>query len=257
MNGGITPSRGGVVLSARQLTKRFGPIQACTEVDLDIRAGALTAIVGDNGAGKSTLIKMLAGALQPDSGSILLRGQEVHFADPLQARSAGVETVYQTLALAPNLDTVSNVFLGRELTRRVVGIPFTRQLDEARMHRATEAEIKNLDVRIPRIRGIPLGKMSGGQQQSVAIARAAFWAKEVLLMDEPTAALGLKESRAVLDLVRRIVERGIAVVMISHILPHVIELADAIVVMRHGQKVAELQREDASMDNLVRLIVGA
>jgi fructose transport system ATP-binding protein len=257
LNPSVTSDTGQTVLAARKLTKRFGPITACTDVDLDIRAGALTAIVGDNGAGKSTLIKMLAGAIQPDAGQILHRGKEVHFADPLQARSAGVETVYQTLALAPNLDTVSNVFLGRELTCRVAGIPFTKRLDEARMRRATETEIKNLSVQIPRIQGIPLGKMSGGQQQSVAIARAAFWAKEVLLMDEPTAALGLKESRAVLELVKKIVERGIAVVMISHILPHVIELADVIVVMRHGQKVAELERKEASMDNLVRLIVGA
>ncbi|HYM68640.1 MAG TPA: ATP-binding cassette domain-containing protein [bacterium] len=249
--------KGEVVYAARGLSKHFGPIAACQDVDIDIRSGTLTAMVGDNGAGKSTLVKMLTGALQPDAGRLVLRGEEVRFASPLEARRKRVEVVYQELALAPNLDAVANIFLGRELTRPIAGVPGLRRLDEARMRGLAREEIRRLNVKIPSIRGIPVGKMSGGQQQSVAIARAAYWTTDVLFMDEPTAALGVQEARAVLDLVRGIVDRGVAVVMVSHILPHVIELADHIVVMRHGRKVADTPSRDVGMDALVRLIVGA
>jgi len=249
--------KGEVVYAARGLSKHFGPIAACQEVDIDIRSGELTAMVGDNGAGKSTLVKMLTGALQPDAGRLVLRGEEVRFASPLEARRQRVEVVYQELALAPNLDAVANIFLGLELTRPIAGVPGLRRLDEVRMRELAGEEIRRLNVKIPSIRGIPVGKMSGGQQQSVAIARAAYWTTDVLFMDEPTAALGVQEARAVLDLVRGIVDRGVAVVMVSHILPHVIELADHIVVMRHGRKVADTPSRDVGMDALVRLIVGA
>jgi len=249
--------KGEVVYAARGLSKHFGPIAACQDVDIDIRSGELTAMVGDNGAGKSTLVKMLTGALQPDAGRLVLRGEEVRFASPLEARRQRVEVVYQELALAPNLDAVANIFLGRELTRPIAGVPGLRRLDESRMRELAGEEIRRLNVKIPSIRGIPVGKMSGGQQQSVAIARAAYWTTDVLFMDEPTAALGVQEARAVLDLVRGIVDRGVAVVMVSHILPHVIELADHIVVMRHGRKVADTPSRDVGMDALVRLIVGA
>jgi ABC-type sugar transport system ATPase subunit len=248
---------GEVIYTARGMSKRFGPIEACRAVDLDIRQGKLTAIVGDNGAGKSTLVKMLTGALQPDAGRLMLRGRETHFAGPLDARRRRVEVVYQELALAPNLDAVSNIFLGRELTRPVLGLPLLRRLDEARMRDLAQEEIRRLNVKIPSIRGVPVGRLSGGQQQSVAIARAAFWTTDVLFMDEPTAALGVREARAVLDLVRSILDRGVAVVMVSHILPHVIELADHVVVMRHGHKVADVPSESVTMDDLIRLIVGA
>jgi ABC-type sugar transport system ATPase subunit len=251
------PAKGDVVYGARGLSKRFGPIEACRAVDLDIRHGELTAIVGDNGAGKSTLVKMLTGALQPDGGRLILRGAETRFSGPLDARQRRVEVVYQELALAPNLDAVSNIFLGREFTRPVMGLPMLRRLDEARMRHLAGEEIRRLNVKIPSIRGVPVGKLSGGQQQSVAIARAAFWTTDVLFMDEPTAALGVQEARAVLDLVRSIVDRGVAVVMVSHILPHVIELADHVVVMRHGQKVADVPSHTVTMDDLIRLIVGA
>jgi len=250
-------AKGEVVYAARGLSKRFGPIEACRGVDLDIRHAELTAIVGDNGAGKSTLVKMLTGALQPDAGRLMLRGGETRFAGPLDARRQRVEVVYQELALAPNLDAVSNIFLGRELTRPVMGLPMLRRLDEARMRHLAGEEIRRLNVKIPSLRGVPVGKLSGGQQQSVAIARAAFWTTDVLFMDEPTAALGVQEARAVLDLVRSIVDRGVAVVMVSHILPHVIELADHVVVMRHGQKVADVPSHTVTMDDLIRLIVGA
>lgn len=251
--------RGEVVFSARGLTKHYGPVQACTGVDLDVRRGELTAIIGDNGAGKSTLVKMLTGAIQADSGVMTLRGEDVTFADPLDARNRGVEVVYQELALAPNLDAVSNIFLGRELTRSVLGVPGLRILDERRMSQLAEAEIKRLKVTIPRLRGMPTGSMSGGQRQSVAIARAAYWTSDVLFMDEPTAALGVQESRAVLELVKQILADNVAVVMISHVLPHVVQLADHVVVMRHGLKVADVMAgsERVSVEEMVRLIVGA
>ncbi len=229
---------------------------ACDNVDIDIYPGTITAVVGDNGAGKTTLLKMLCGAQAPDSGEIILDGKSVRFRDPLDARSKGVEAVYQTLALAPNLSAANNIYLGRERTRRVLGIPFIRRLDERTMNATTEEVITRLRVKIPDLRGVPVGQMSGGQQQCVAIARAAHWASHVLFMDEPTAALGLKESKAVLDLVVSIKEQGVAVVMISHILPHVMDLADTVVVMRHGRKAAQLGAEELSMDGLVRMIVG-
>ena len=244
------------VLSARGMSKHYGPIVACDGVDIDIHAGSLTAIVGDNGAGKTTLLKLLCGAVTPDSGQITLRGTPVRFSGPLDARSKGVEAVYQSLALAPNLCAADNIYLGRERVRRVLGIPFIRRLDERTMYASTAEVITRLKVNIPDLRGVPVGQMSGGQQQCVAIARAAHWASDVLFMDEPTAALGVRESKAVLDLVVSIKEQGVAVVMISHILPHVIELADNVVVMRHGKNAATLTKADLTMDGLVRLIVG-
>lgn len=254
---GQRPARGDVVYAARGVTKHFGPIQACTDIDLDIRAGELTAIVGDNGAGKTTLVKMLTGALLPDTGTLTLRGEAVSFSSPLAARLKGVECVYQELALAPNLDAVANIFLGRELRRSLFGLPFLRILDERSMGRLAEGEIGRLRVNIPSLRGVPVGQMSGGQRQGVAIARAAYWTTDVLFMDEPTAALGVQESRAVLELVKGILGAGVAVVMVSHILPHVVELADHLVVMRHGRKVADQPRGSTDMEGLIRLIVGA
>jgi ABC-type sugar transport system ATPase subunit len=245
-----------VVLEAIGLAKSYGPVQACRDVDLQIRAGQMTAIVGDNGAGKSTIAKILTGAVAPDRGRLLVNGVEQNFTDPLQARLSGVEAVYQELALAPNLDVVHNIFLGRELVRSTLGVPFVPRLDENRMAAQAAEHMAQLAVNIPRLRGLPVGTMSGGQRQTVAIARAIFWASKVLVMDEPTAALGVRESRAVLDLVRTALDRGIAVVMISHIMAHVLELADHVAVMRHGTKVADLTRGTYDSDHLVRLIVG-
>lgn len=238
------------------LTKHFGAIAACIDVGAEFRSGELTAIVGDNGAGKSTLVKMLTGALQPETGTIELRGQPVQFSDPLDARIKGVETVYQELALSPNLDVVSNIFLGRELTRTVLGVPFLRRLDEGRMTDLARTEIQRLKINIPKLRGLTVARMSGGQRQSVAIARSVYWATSVLVLDEPTAALGVRESRAVLDLVKRILAENISVIMVSHILPHVIELADHLIVMRHGHKVADVRDRSLQMEDIVKLIVG-
>lgn len=246
---------GEVVLQARGLSKSYGPIEALKGVDLVARHGTLTAIVGDNGAGKTTLMKILSGALRRDSGDLTVRGKSVSFASPLQARETGIETVYQELALAPNLDAVANIFLGRELTRKPAGIALP-VLDAKRMRRLAREEIQRLDVRIPSLTGVPVGQMSGGQRQAVAIARAAFWASDVLLMDEPTAALGVAESRAVLRLVRKVLDDGMAVIMISHVMPHVIELADHVVVLRHGEKVADISGADLRTQDIVQLIVG-
>ncbi len=238
---------------ARNITKRFDHIEAVVDVSIAFRRGEITAIVGDNGAGKSTLVKMLTGALRPDEGKILLDGQVIEVHDPLDARRKGVEVVYQELALAPNLDVAANVFLGRELRRGGV-LGFNRLAKREMIDNATR-ELSGLSISLPAITGKLIGSMSGGQRQCVAIARAAYWAKSVVLMDEPTSALGLRESRAVLDLVKMIRDRGIAIGIISHALPHVAELADHVVVLRHGRKVADLRHESLTVSQLMELIL--
>lgn len=246
-----------VVLHTRGIGKKYGSITAVDGVDIDIYAGEIMAIVGDNGAGKSTIIKMLCGAIQPDSGELYLEGQEghVHLGSPHAARSMGIETVFQDLALAPNRDVVSNLFLGREVYFGGVFSPL-RILNTREMRRRAGSQLEELQINLPGLSGFELGQMSGGQRQSVAIARAAFWASRVLLMDEPTAALGVRESGAVLRLARSVADAGVAVVMVSHVLPHVRELADRVVVMRGGRKVAEIT-ENIEQDRLIALIVGA
>jgi fructose transport system ATP-binding protein len=252
----VAAEKGRVVLHARGLHKTYGYITAVGGVDIDIRAGEILAVVGDNGAGKSTLIKMLCGATQPDSGELYLEGREGHMTlgTPHTARLLGIETVFQDLALAPNRDVVHNIFLGREVYYGGVATPM-RVLNMRAMRRRAAEQLSALDIGIPRITGVPVSHMSGGQRQSVAIARAAFWASRVLLMDEPTAALGVRESGAVLRLARRVADAGVAVVMISHVMPHVMELADRVVVMRGGRKVAEIT-EGIEQDRLIALITG-
>ena len=257
MNGAPSSSaseRGEVVVRAVGLRKRYGTITAVDDVDLEIRAGEITAVVGDNGAGKSTLVKMLCGAVRPDAGEIYIGEERVVLRTPLAARERGVETVFQDLALAPNRDVVANLFLGRETVRQGVWRPLGI-LDRAGMRRQAREQLSSLQVNVPRLTGLPIAHLSGGQRQAVAVARAAFWAKRAMLMDEPTAALGIREATQVLKLARSVADRGLAVVVISHILPHVMELADRIIVMRHGRKVAEMS-EDISSERLVRLIVG-
>jgi len=252
------PSALGPVLEARGLTKSYGPVEACIDVSIEVFAGKLTALVGDNGAGKSTVAKILTGAIAPDAGEVLVEGRPLVFPDPLAARVAGIEAVYQDLALPPNLDILSNIFLGRELTRRVFGplpIPMA-VLDTRRMLDRARPQLDELRIRLPQLRGLPLGSLSGGQRQTVAIARAALWSSKVLVMDEPTAALGVSQARAVLDVIREVLARGVAVLMISHALPHVIELADHIVIMRNGRRVAVLQRGRFDTDEIIRHIVG-
>ncbi len=246
------------VLSAVGLSKSYGAVEACRDVNLDLYAGKLTALVGDNGAGKSTVAKIVTGAVAADAGVVMLDGTPVSFPDPLAARAAGVEAVYQDLALPPNLDIVQNIFLGREYVRPILGrIPIPiYTLDMKHMRARAQEQLDELRIELPRLEGLPLRSLSGGQRQTVAIARAALWSSRVLIMDEPTAALGVTQSRAVLDVISRVLARGVAVLMISHALPHVINLADHVVVMRHGVVVANLDKGQLDGEDIIRHIVG-
>jgi simple sugar transport system ATP-binding protein len=243
------------ILVARGLSKHYGPVTALDKVDLEIYPGEILAIVGDNGAGKSTLVKILSGAIRPDAGEILMDAAPVTLGSPQSARQHGIETVYQDLALAPNRDVVQNIYLGRELCFGGLLKPFG-VLNAQEMRRVAERHLKQLEVGLPRISGLPIGQMSGGQRQCVAVARSAFWSSKVLFMDEPTAALGVRESEAVLRLIRRVAQNGTAVALISHAIPHVVALADRIVVLRHGRVVADL-RGVTSVEEVVNRIVGS
>jgi fructose transport system ATP-binding protein len=245
----------GPLLEARGLSKHYGTIRAVDGVDLTIGHGEIVAIVGDNGAGKTTLIKMISGAIVPDTGEILVEDKTVRIHDPLDARALGIETIYQDLALLPNLDVTTNLYLGREQLAENP-LRFLNVVSRRRMRSEARQHLSQLQIRIPNISGTPVESLSGGQRQSVAIARAIVWASKLVIMDEPTAALGVAQARAVLDLVRRVRERGTSVLIISHILPHVLELADRVVVMRHGMKVAEIASEGVTQDRLIALIVG-
>jgi simple sugar transport system ATP-binding protein len=243
------------LLEARGISKHYGMVRACEDVSLSLGHGEVVAIVGDNGAGKSTLIKMLSGAIQPDRGEIYVEGTQVRLRGPNDARALGIETIYQDLALLPNLDVTTNLYLGRERTMPgalgLLGFVARR-----RMRQEAKSHLDELRIRIPKLWGTPVESLSGGQRQSVAIARAVVWASKLMIMDEPTAALGVAQSEAVLALVRRVREKGTSVIIISHILPHVIELADRVLVMRHGRLVAALEASEVSQDRLISLIVG-
>ncbi len=255
MSDGQPHNGSGALLEARGLSKHYGTIRAVEGIDLTIGRGEIVAIVGDNGAGKTTLIKMLSGAIVPDAGEILVEGSVVRIHDPLEARALGIETIYQDLALLPNLDVTTNLYLGRE--QKVDGpLGLLGVMARRRMRGEAREHLDQLHIQIPNISGTPVESLSGGQRQSVAIARAIVWASKLVIMDEPTAALGVAQSRAVLDLVRRVRERGTSVVIISHILPHVLELADRVIVLRHGLKVAEIPAEGVTQDRLISLIVG-
>jgi fructose transport system ATP-binding protein len=244
------------ILEARGLVKRYGHVVALDGADLELYPGEILAIIGDNGAGKSTLIKALSGALQPDDGEINLDGERVHFRSPRDARRAGIETVYQDLAVAPALDIASNIFLGRELRRRGPQGGVLRMLNKGAMRREAARHFAELQIGI-RSMAQPVENLSGGQRQGVAVARAATWARRVVIMDEPTAALGVKETRQVLDLIRRVRERGMPVILISHDMPHVFELADRIQIMRLGRRVAIVTPLTHSMPEAVAIMTGA
>jgi fructose transport system ATP-binding protein len=243
------------LIQARGLTKYYGTIVASDGVDFDLGHGEIVAIVGDNGAGKSTLVKMISGAVTPDAGEIRVEGELATIRTPIEARGYGIETIYQDLAMPSNLDVVTNIYLGRE-RRRTGPLGWLGVIDRKGMRNDVGSHLADLNINIPKLSGTPVASLSGGQRQSVAIARAMVWASKVLIMDEPTAALGVKQSAAVLDIVRQIRSRGISVVIISHILPHVLELADRIVVMRHGHKVADLPAGELDEHQLIELIVG-
>lgn len=245
-----------VVLRAQGLVKHYGHVIALDGTDFELRAGEILAVIGDNGAGKSSLIKALSGAIVPDSGSMELDGLPIHFKSPIDARRAGIETVYQDLAVAPAMTIAENLFLGRELRRPGLLGSALRMLDKKRMLQESIARMAELKVGI-RSMTQAVETLSGGQRQCVAVARAAAFARHVVIMDEPTAALGVKEGRMVLELIRRVRERGLPVILISHNMPHVFELADRIHIARLGRRAAVVQPRKISMSDAVAVMTGA
>jgi simple sugar transport system ATP-binding protein len=239
------------VLEGRGVVKTFGTVKALQGADFVVEAGTVTALIGDNGAGKSTLVKVLSGVFPPDDGTILLDGETVAFHSPLDAHRLGIETVYQDLALAPHLDAAANVFLGREIRRAGV---FT---NKRAMRKRTMVAFNDLGVTTVQDPSVPVASLSGGQRQSVAIARSALWAKRVIFFDEPTAALGVVQTQRVLDLIRRIRDQGLGVVLITHTLPDALEVADRVEVLRHGRRSAHFDRAEATIELLVAAITGA
>lgn len=244
------------VLQARGLVKRYGHVTALDGADFDLMPGEVLGVIGDNGAGKTSLIKALTGALQPDAGEIRLDGEPVRFRDPLDARRHGIETVYQDLAIAASLDIATNMFLGRELRKPGVLGKIFRMLDKSRMREESARHMAELKIGLRSLTQ-PVESLSGGQRQGVAVARAVAWATHVVVMDEPTAALGVKESGQVLDLIRQVRDRGTPVVLISHNMPHVFEIADRVHVQRLGRRVAELSPREHSMAEVVGIMTGA
>ena len=246
----------GPLLEARGLVKRYGHVTALAGADFELFPGEIAAIIGDNGAGKSTLIKCIAGVIQPDNGAIEVNGQEVEMTDPEHATRLGIETVYQDLAVAPSLDIASNIFLGRERRRGGVLGRLARLLDKRAMRREARRHFDELQIGVQSM-SQAVENLSGGQRQGVAVARAATWARRLVIMDEPTAALGVKETGQVLDLIRRVRERGLPVILISHDMPHVFELADRIHIMRLGRRVAVVTPQSHSMAEAVAIMTGA
>ena len=239
-------------LDVSGITKSFGPVDVLHGVDFHVDAGEVVGLVGDNGAGKSTLMKIITGLYTPDAGAIALDGGEITDLTPGQRRRRGIEMIYQDLALARQQDVASNIFLGREPTRRILGLDF---VDRARMNREAQAMIDRLGARLPAINR-PVGSFSGGQQQSVAIARALTFDPKIVIMDEPTAALAVREVQSVLDLIAQMKADGIGVVLISHRLNDVLSVTDRIVVLRHGYAAADLATPRTTMAEVVSAIVG-
>jgi fructose transport system ATP-binding protein len=245
------------VIRARGLMKRYGTVVAMNGCDFDLYPGEILGVIGDNGAGKSTLIKALSGAVTPDHGTIELEGREVHFRSPDDARSVGIETVYQTLAMSPALSIADNMFLGREWRKPgVLGSVF-RLTDRARMNAFAREKLTELGLMTIQDIGQAVETLSGGQRQGVAVARAAAFGSKVVILDEPTAALGVKESRRVLDLIRDVRSRGIPIILISHNMPHVFEVCDRIHIHRLGRRLCVIRPQDHSMSDAVAFMTGA
>jgi simple sugar transport system ATP-binding protein len=247
------PATRAPILRLEQVTKRFGGLTAVNKVSLQIYPGEVVALAGDNGAGKSTLIKLVSGVYKPDDGHIFLEDREITMSSPMEARSLGIETIYQDLALCENLDATVNIFLGREPSRRMLGL--FKQVDRAKMLSESQAVLNRLDIRIPNLRR-PIREMSGGQRQAVAIARAVYWNARLVIMDEPTAALGVPEQRKVHELVRTLKQQNVPVIIISHNMQDIFASADRIIVMRRGHKVGDVLATDIDGDGLVSLMVG-
>lgn len=245
------------LLSARGLVKRYGRVTALDHADFDLYPGEILAVIGDNGAGKSSLIKALSGAIRPDEGEITLDGKPVQFASPLEARRAGIETVYQTLALSPALSIADNMFMGRELRRKGVLGDWLGLLDKPAMNKFARQKLSELGLMTIQNITQPVETLSGGQRQGVAVARAAAFGSRVIILDEPTAALGVKESRRVLDLIQDVRGRGIPIVLISHNMPHVFEVADRVHIHRLGRRLAVINPKEHSMSDAVAYMTGA
>lgn len=243
------------LLRVENITKRFGGLVAVNNVSMEVNTGEVVGLVGDNGAGKSTLIKMIAGVYSPDDGELYFDGEQIVLNDPGEARDMGIETIYQDLALAENLDVGSNIFLGREIKKPYLG-GTVHTLDRKKMREESVDILDRLDIRIPSL-SQQIRNLSGGQRQAVAIARTIYWNARLVIMDEPTAALGVPEQRKVLSLVRTLAEQGVPVVIISHNMQDVFAVADRIIILRRGKKVGDLRASETTPDGVVSLMVGA
>ena len=241
------------LLDVRHLSKSFGAVQALSDFSMVVRPGEVVAVAGDNGAGKTTLIKALSGVYRPTSGEIILRGAAVAFSSPQEAREKGIETIYQDLALADNLTIGANIFLGREPMRKAFG--FLPVLDRAKMAEAAKSTMALLDFHVSRL-DAPVSNFSGGQRQAVAIGRAVYWNAQILIMDEPTAALGVPEQRKVISLIHQLKAQGRGVIFISHNLQDIFAVSDRIVVLRRGVQAGERRIADTTHDEVVKLMVG-
>ncbi|MBV1703791.1 MAG: ATP-binding cassette domain-containing protein [Hyphomicrobiales bacterium] len=245
------------ILTARGLSKRYGHVVALNDADFDLYPGEILAVIGDNGAGKTSLIKALTGAVTPDHGEIRLGGQPVHFRSPQDARNAGIETVYQNLALSPAMSIADNMFLGREMVKPGFLGKYFKTLDRAAMRKFARDKLTELGLMTIQDIDVPVESLSGGQRQGVAVARAAAFGSKVVIMDEPTAALGVKESRRVLELILDVKKRGMPIILISHNMPHVFEVADRIHIHRLGRRLCIVDPKKASMSDAVAMMTGA
>ncbi|MEQ9038178.1 MAG: ATP-binding cassette domain-containing protein [Silicimonas sp.] len=245
------------ILSGRNLVKRYGRVVALDHCDFELMPGEILAVIGDNGAGKSTLIKALSGAIQPDDGEIFLNGSRVSFATPIEARGAGIETVYQTLAVSPALSIADNMFMGREIRKPGFMGKWLRQLDRPAMERFAREKLTELGLMTIQNINQAVETLSGGQRQGVAVARAAAFGSKVIILDEPTAALGVKESRRVLELILDVRSRGIPIILISHNMPHVFEVADRVHIHRLGKRLCVINPKDYTMSDAVAFMTGA
>lgn len=252
MTTGNTP-----VVSGRGLVKRYGHVTAIDHSDFELRQGEILAVIGDNGAGKSSIVKAICGATIPDEGEILIDGKPVNFTSPLQARAMGIEIVYQTLAMSPALSIADNMFMGREIRKAGIMGKVFRQLDRKAMEKFAREKLTELGLMTVQSINQTVETLSGGQRQGVAVARAAAFATKFIIMDEPTAALGVKESRRVLELILDVRARGIPIILISHNMPHVFEVADRIHIHRLGKRLCTIKPDDCSMSDAVALMTGA
>jgi D-xylose transport system ATP-binding protein len=246
------PANGAPLLRLENISKHFGAIEALRGVSFDVNRGEVVALLGDNGAGKSTLVKIIAGGMSASAGRIVFNGEERHFASPAEAKAAGIETVYQDLSLCTNVDVVANFFMGRELTRRILGVPVLRERD---MQEETAKALAAAGTRIPSLR-TRVEHLSGGQRQAIELNRFVHWGGKLVLLDEPFAALGVEQTRRGLETVARVRAQGIGVIMITHVMAQAFQVADRIVVLRHGTVAGDVATEATGPDEVVRMITG-